>query len=96
MWDVTVWDIFAPSYSGHAADEAGSVANLAEAAKRRLYSELAVGHHFAPIGIDSLGVFGHSALKFKELGFRNNLGSQVDDLNCIPRSLINHIHSEPI
>ena len=50
MWDVTVWDIFAPSYSGHAAGEAGSVANLAEAAKRHLYSELAVAHHFVPIG----------------------------------------------
>ena len=57
VWDVTVWDIFAPFYSGLAAGEAGSVANLAEAAKRRLYSELTVTHHFVPIGIDSLGVF---------------------------------------
>ena len=32
VWDVTVKDIFAPSYSGHAASETGSVANLAEAA----------------------------------------------------------------
>ena len=51
--------------------EAGSVANLAEAAKRRLYSELAVAHHFVPIGIDSLGVFDDSARSFfKELGCR--------------------------
>ena len=62
VWDVTVWNIFAPSYSGHAADDAASVANLAEAAKRRQYSELADAHHFILIGIDSLNVF-------RELGF---------------------------
>ena len=39
--------------------------------KRCLYSELAVAHHFVPIGIDSLGVFGDSARSFfKELGCR--------------------------
>ena len=71
MWDVTVWYIFAPSYSRHAAGKPGSVANLAEAAKRLLYSELAVAHHFVPIRIDSLGILGDSArCFFKELGFR--------------------------
>ena len=65
-----MWDIFAPPYSGHAAGEAGSVANLAEAAKRHLYSELAVTHHFVYIRIDSIGVFGDSAKSFfKVLGF---------------------------
>ena len=68
-WDVTVWDMFAPSYLSLAASGAASIANRAEAKKRNLYQELIHTHHFIPIGLETLGVFGDEALAFlKELG----------------------------
>ena len=68
-WDVTVWDTFAPSYLSLAASGAASIANRAEAKKRNLYQVLIHTHHFIPIGLETLRVFGDEALAFlKELG----------------------------
>ena len=51
------------------ASGAASIANRAEAKKRNLYQELIHTHHFIPIGLETLGVFGDEALAFlKELG----------------------------
>ena len=68
-WDVTCWDTFAPSYTSHSSSGAGTVANLAEARKMAIYSNLNQTHHFVPIGFETTGVFGDGAMSFlKELG----------------------------
>ena len=52
-----------------AASGAGSIANQAESHKKHLYLELTHTHHFVPIGVETLGVFGHEVMSFlKALG----------------------------
>ena len=75
-WDVTCWDTFAPSYISSAASGAARIANQAETRKITLYHEIAQSHIFTPIGFESLGVFGDSAMSFlKELAHRIRLKS---------------------
>ena len=75
-WDVTCWDTFAPSHISSAASGAARIANQAETRKITLYHEIAQSHIFTPIGFESLGVFGDSAMSFlKELAHRIRLKS---------------------
>ena len=44
--------------AGAAADEAGAAADEAEGRKLQKYSHLDTTHHFVPVAIETLGVFG--------------------------------------
>ena len=71
VWDATCPDTFAPSHVALAAREAGLVASQAERAKTQKYALLVSSHHFVPIAIATLGVFGPEAITFiKELSHR--------------------------
>ena len=71
VWDATCPDTLAPSYTAMATNEAGAVADLVEKKKRRIYTDLEPTHHFVPIGIETLGVFGPGAKSFfVDLGHR--------------------------
>jgi hypothetical protein len=64
VWDFTCPDTLAPSHLSLSSKTAGSVAEQAEARKHTKYAELgASGEYlFAPIAIETLGVWGPSAL----------------------------------
>ena len=71
VWDATCPDTFACSYLGLSAQSAGEVASRAEALKLEKYSNLASSHFFAPIAIESSGVFASKTMSFiKDLGKR--------------------------
>ena len=58
-------------YTAMATNEAGAVADLVEKKNRRIYTDLEPTHHFVPIGIETLGVFGPEARSFfVDLGHR--------------------------
>ena len=68
--DATCPDTFAPSHLQLAVREAGAVADQAERKKAK-YAELAATHHFVPVAIETMGVFGKEAEAFFiELGCR--------------------------
>ena len=70
VWDATCPDTFAPSHLQLAIREAGAVADQAERKKDK-YAELAATHHFVPVAIETMGVFGKEAEAFFiELGRR--------------------------
>ena len=55
------------------------MANLAEARKMAIYSNLSQTHHFVPIELETTGVFGNEAMSFlKELG--HLIGEKSSDL----------------
>ena len=61
----------APSHLQLAVREAGAVADQAERKKKDKYAELAATHHFVPVAIETMGVFGKEAEAFFiELGRR--------------------------
>ena len=64
IWDVTCPDTFAPSHLEVAARGAGDVAEQAEQAKCHKYSLLESKYPFAPVAIDTSGVFGPKAFSF--------------------------------
>ena len=69
--DATCIDTFAPSSRSLAVQAAGSVAEKAESPKAKKYSDLNHTHEFAPIAVESSGVFGPQSLTFaRELGSR--------------------------
>ena len=71
VWDAMCIDTFAPCYRSLAVQAAGSVATKAEFLKQEKYSGLSYTHEFAPIVVESSGVFGLQSLTFvKELGRR--------------------------
>ena len=71
VWDATCPDTFAPSHLQLAIREAGAVADQAERKKKDKYAELAATHHFVPVAIETMGVFGKEAEAFFiELGRR--------------------------
>ena len=53
-----------PSYQGLAVQTADSVAAKAESLKKETYSDLSHTHEFAPIAVESSGVFGLQSLIF--------------------------------
>ena len=68
---LTCPDTFAPSHLQLAVREAGAVADQAERKKKAKYAELAATHHFVPVAIETMGVFGKEAEAFFiELGRR--------------------------
>ena len=70
-WDATCIDTFAPSYQSLVVQAVRSVAVKAESLKEEKYSVLSHTHEFAPIAVESSGVFGLQSLTFvKELGRR--------------------------
>ena len=78
MWDATCPDTLVPSYTSLAMREAEAVANEAEKNKRAKYSHLEASHHFVPVAVKSLGVFGSEAQHF----FRDLVGkSRTPPLN---------------
>ena len=69
VWDATCRDTFAPSYRSPAVQAVGAVVAKAESLKEEKYSDLSHTHEFAPIAVESSGVFGPQSLTFvKELG----------------------------
>ena len=71
MWDATCSDTFATSHRAHATQNAGRVAELAEARKAGKYAYLAPKHQFQPVSIETSGAIGPSSRSFlKELGRR--------------------------
>ena len=73
MWDFTCPDTLAPSHLNHSSQAAGSAAAQAEALKNTKYAELVSSGDFifAPIAIETLGVWGQSALDITaEIGRR--------------------------
>ena len=61
----------ATSYSAVAAREAGAVANEAERRNKAKYSPLEPSHHFVPLAVESLSLFGPETLSFiRDLGRR--------------------------
>ena len=78
VWDVTCVDTFAPSYRSLAVQGPGTVAVRAESLKEEKYFDLLHTHEFAPIAVETSGVFGPRTLAFvKELGRR--LGSHTGE-----------------
>ena len=78
VWDVTCLDTFAPSYRSLAVQGPGTVATRAESLKEEKYFDLLHTHEFAPIAVETSGVFGPQTLAFvKELGRR--LGSHTGE-----------------
>ena len=68
VWDATCPDTLAPSYSTLAVREAGAVADEAERKKVK-YAHLENSHHFVPVAVETLGIFGSEARSFfKDLG----------------------------
>ena len=69
VWDATCSDTFATSHRAHATQNAGCVAELAEARKAGKYAYLAPTHQFQPVSIETSGAIGPSSWSFlKELG----------------------------
>ena len=65
VWDATCMDTNASSYSRVASQEAGAVADQADRTKSEKYSKMDPNMHlFAPVIIETSGVFGKQALSF--------------------------------
>ena len=76
VWDVTIADTTAISYSSVSSLSAGNVAELAANKKHGKYTDLAKTHHFVPIAMESLGPFCSEAVTFlKELGRRMTMAT---------------------
>eukprot|EP00731_Ephydatia_muelleri_P004989 Em0002g1165a len=72
VWDATCVDTYAPSSSRVASQEAGAVADQAEKRKSDKYSNMDPNMYlFAPVVIETSGVFGKQTLSFlKDLACR--------------------------
>lgn len=89
LWDVTVSDTLAPSYIDRSSKEVGFVANQAEQRKRNKYAEVSSSFIFAPVGMETLGVWGKAAKEFlKELGRRLITTTQDDRSSAFFRQRI--------
>ena len=76
VWDATCADTFAPSYISDAASGVGVVAAQAEARKVAKYQHLDTSHSFAPVSVETSGVFGPQTHAFlKNLGRRITLAT---------------------
>ena len=62
-WDATIRHTSAPTYTHLTSINAGSAAALAETAKEKKYAPLADRVRFFPVGLETLGAFGPSALQ---------------------------------
>ncbi|XP_055346105.1 uncharacterized protein LOC129593691 [Paramacrobiotus metropolitanus] len=58
VWDATSWCTVADSHVHGSSKKAGSVAHLAESAKRRKYASLENRYSFYPLVVETFGVFG--------------------------------------
>jgi len=83
LWDFTCPDTLAPSRLRHSSQEVGWAAENAEALKRTKYAELISNgdYIFAPIAIETLGVWGPSALSLC-----NEIGGRAANLSGDPRA----------
>ena len=81
MWDVTCSDTLALSYSSLTSRKAGAVAEEAVRRKRGKNSHLEASHHFTPMAVESLGVFGPDARSFLQ-----NLGRRLRETISEPSS----------
>ena len=72
VWDATCPDTLAPSYSALTVREAGAVADEVERKKKVKYAHLENSHHFVPVAVETLGVFGSKACSFL-----NDLGGHI-------------------
>jgi len=71
VWDATCPDTLAPSYDTLATREAGLVAEEAEKKKCAKYAHLEESHHFVPVAVETMGVFGPKTRSFlRDLGHR--------------------------
>ena len=85
VWDATCVDTYAPSYSRVASEEAGAVADQAEKRKSDKYSNLDPNtcmymymYLFAPIVIETSGMFGKQTLSFlKDLACVRKVSGEV-------------------
>ena len=84
VWDFTCPDTLAPSHINQSTLATGSAASGAEARKNTKYAELASSgdYLFAPIAVESLGVFGPSALAVcADIGGR--IATQTGDIRAL-------------
>ena len=71
VWNATCSDTLAASHSPVASVEAGAVAAEAEQRKKQKYSHLHSSHHFMPVAVETLGVFGCEACTlFRDISHR--------------------------
>ena len=69
VWDFTCNDTFADSYLSNTSKVAGKAADEGEKKKYAKYEHIAEEHHFVPIAIETMGVWGTSGLKLvREIG----------------------------
>ena len=64
VWDVTVWNTFAPTYLPLSSSAMGLVADRAADKKRSIYRDLASSHIVMPVALESSGVLGRDTLDF--------------------------------
>ena len=64
VWDVTVWDTFAPTYLPLSSSASGLVADRAADKKRSIHRDLASSHIVVSVALESSGVLGRDALDF--------------------------------
>ena len=63
MWDVTVVDTVAQSYVKTTRSTAGAAADQAEEFKMQKYRILSDRYHFKPLGFETFGSWGQSAVE---------------------------------
>ena len=69
VWDATCVSTLAASNVDLSQREPGAAASRAEEAKRLKYSDLSHDYHFVPLGFETMGHWGSSAVEFiRELG----------------------------
>ena len=57
MWDFTCPDTLAPSHLPHTSHSAGAAASSAEFRKISKYRDLALSYAFAPVAVETMGVW---------------------------------------
>ena len=82
VWDVTVVDTVAQSYVKTTRSTAGAAADQAEEFKMQKYRILSDRYHFKPLGFETFGSWGQSAVEI--IG---QIGRRIGEETGEPRSL---------
>ncbi len=83
VWDATCADTFAPTNIVRSAEEAGGAAQAAEDRKRQKYTHLAGNYQFEPLGFETMGVFGPSAVRIV-----GEIGRKIKEATGDPRETL--------
>lgn len=83
LWDATVVNRLATSYTTTSSQEGPAVATAAETRKQSKYSSLQRDYHFEAVAFESLGGFGTSTWKFLRR-IAKLIGDKTDDVDAWP------------